>query len=115
MALYDNPPHRVTSYTVVSSTDGGGGVTLTYTAAQAAIPCSINTASASEREIFAQMGQVVTHTIAILSSAITTPIVRGMKVVADDTSLSFHVEGISAGRSYGSIPAFTYLHCSQQL
>ena len=115
MALHHNPPHRVTSHTVVSSTDGGGGVTLTYTAAQSAIPCSINTASASERVLFAQQGMVVTHTIAILSSAITTPIVRGMKVVADDTGLSFHVNGISAGRSYGNIPAFTYLHCEQQL
>ncbi len=115
MALHDNPPHSVTTYTVVSSTDAGGGVALTYTAAQTGLKCSINTASASEQERFAQMGQVVTHTIGILTSAITTAIVRGMKVVTTDRSESYHVKGIAAGRSYGNVPAFTYLFCEQVL
>ena len=115
MALHHNPPHRVHSYTVGSSRDTGGGTDLTYTLAQSSIPCSINTASATERELFGQQGIVVTHTIGILTSAITTAITRGMKVVATDTSKAFHVHGISAGRKYGTIPAFTYLHCEEQL
>jgi molybdopterin synthase catalytic subunit len=116
MALHDNPPHRVTTYTsVTDNDDGGGGTALTFTTAQSALPCSIDTASASERELFAQQGIVVTHKIGILTSAITTAIVRGMKVVTDDRSESYHVRGISAGRSYGSIPAFTYLFCEMQV
>ncbi len=115
MALFDNPPHRITSYTVAESRDSGGGTTYTYTAAQAAIPCSIDTASASEQLMFGQMGMVVTHKIGILSSAITTVITRGMKVVADDTGLAFHVRGISSGRTYGTVPPFTYLFAEQVL
>jgi hypothetical protein len=115
MALYDSPEHTVSTYTSVPSTDAGGGVTLTYTLAQSGLACSINTASASEQERFAQMGIVVTHTVAILTADVTTAIVRGMKVITGDTSKSFHVRGISAGRSYGNIPAFTYLHCEEQL
>ena len=115
MALHDNPPHRVTTYTVASSRDTGGGTTLTYTAADSALPCSIDTAGASERETFGQQGIVVTHKIGILTSAITTAVVRGMKVVADDTAKAYHVNGISAGRAYGSIPAFTYLFVAEQL
>ena len=115
MALHDNPPHRVTTYTVASSRDTGGGTTLSYTAADSALPCSIDTAGASERETFGQQGIVVTHKIGILTSAITTAVVRGMKVVTDDRSESYHVRGVSAGRSYGSIPAFTYLFCEMQV
>jgi hypothetical protein len=115
MALHDNPPHRVTTYTSDASRDLGGGTAITYTAAQAALPCSIDTASASERELFAQQGIVVTHKIGILTAAITTAIVRGMKVVTNDRSESYHVRGISAGRTYGSIPPFTYLFVEQQL
>ena len=115
MPLYDNPPHRVTTYTSEASRDAAGGTVVTYTAAQAALPCSIDTAGAGEREIFAQQGVVVTHKIGVLTSKITTAIVRGMKVVTDDRSESYHVRGISAGRSYGSVPAFTYLFCEQIL
>ncbi len=115
MALHDNPPHRITTYTVAPSRDAGGGTVLTYTAAQSALPCSIDTASASEQLMFGQQGMLVTHKIGILTSAITTAVTRGMKAVADDTGLAFHVEGIAAGRAYGTIPAFTYLFCSQVL
>jgi len=86
MALYDSPPHRVAIYSVASATDSGGGTTLSYTLKQSAVPCSINTASASEREMFAQQQIVVTHTIAFKSSAITTSLVRGDKIVAADES-----------------------------
>lgn len=113
MALHDNPPHLCTSYTVVSGVDAGGGVSLTYSSAQADIPCSINTASSSERELFAQQGQVVTHTVGFLTSALTTALTRGMKLVTSD-SITLHVKGISAGRAYGSIPAFTYAYCESQ-
>lgn len=115
MALFDDPPHSVSTYTVASTRDAGGGTTLTYTLAQTACPCSINTASATEREIFAQQGIVVSHTVAFLAATLTTPLTRGMKLVATDTGATFHVRGISAGREYGSIPAFTYAACEQIL
>lgn len=115
MALYDSPPHLITTYTSAAARDAGGGEVITYTAAQAALPCSIDTAGASEQLLFAQQGIVVTHKIGILTSAITTPITRGMKVVTDDRSESYHVRGISAGRSYGNIPPFTYLYAEQIL
>lgn len=115
MPLWANPPHRVNTYTVASGADAGGGTSLTYTAADSSVPCSINTASASERDIFAQQGMVVTHTVAFLTGVLTTPLARGMKLVAADTGLTFHVRGISHGRRYGSVPPFTYAHCEQQL
>ena len=113
MALHDNPPHRATLHSVATTRDSGGGVTLTYTAAQSAIPCSIDTASASEVERFAQMQIQITHRVAVLSSKLTTTLTRGMKLVTDDTSDSYHVEGFSKGRAYGGIPAFTYIYCRQ--
>ena len=115
MALYDSPPHRVAIYSVASATDSGGGTTLSYTLKQSAVPCSINTMSASEREQFAQQQIVVTHTIAFKSSAITTSLVRGDKIVAADDGGSYHVRGIRSGRAYGSVPAFTYADVEQQL
>lgn len=115
MALYDNLPHRVTSHTVTSSTDAGGGVTLSYTSAQAAIPCSINTARAAEVAQYSQQQIRVTHTVAFLASALTTALTRGMKLIADDTAKSFHIHGIRTGRGYGSIPAFTYAECEELL
>jgi hypothetical protein len=115
MALHDNPPHRVALYTSASGTDAGGGVSLTYTLSQSAIPCSINTASSSEQERFAQQGMVVTHTVAFLASVFTTTPKRGDKIVTADRTESFHVRGISYGRAYGNIPAFVYLACEQQL
>jgi hypothetical protein len=115
MPLYDNPPHRASHYTSASSTDTGGGVTLTYTLAQAAVPCSINTAGSSERELFAQQGIVVTHTIAILASAITTIPKRGDRFVTDDRNENYHVQGIRYGRAYGRVPEFVYLSTEQQI
>lgn len=115
MPLYDAPTHTVTSHTVTSSTDVGGGIALTYAVAQTAIPCSINTLSSQEQERFSQQQLVVTHTVAFLTSALTTALSRGMKLVTGDNSQSFHVEGLAAGRAYGSIPAFTMAHCRQLL
>lgn len=115
MALHDSPPHAVTLLSVTSGTDNGGGTSLTYATAQSAVACSINTASSSIRQLFAQDGIVVTHTIAFLASALTTVPVRGWKATTDDRSENYHVHGIRHGRAYGTIPAFVYLDCEQQL
>ncbi len=115
MALHDNPPHRASHYTSASTTDAGGGTGSDFTLAQSAVPVSINTATSSERELFAQQGMVVTHTLGILASKLTTIPQRGDKFVTDDRGESFHVRGISYGRQYGNIPAFVYLACEQQL
>lgn len=115
MALYTNPPHSVTLYTVNSSRDAGGGTLLTYTLAQSGVACSINTASATEIEQYAQKNIRVSHTVAFLSSTLSSTPTRGMKVVADDTSGVFYVRGIRSGRAYGGIPAFTYLDVEESL
>ena len=115
MALWENPPHAVSSYTSDVSRDGGGGTQLVFTLAQSAIPCSINTASASTISLYAQSAIRVTHTVAFLASAVTTALTPGMKLVADDTSDSYHIGGIRKGRAYGSIPAFVYADCDQIL
>ena len=114
MALHDNPPHSVTLSRPTTSRDAGGGTAVTYSALQSGVPCSINTAGAGEQELFAQQGMVVTHTVAILTSKLTTAPQRGDKLT-DENGLSYHVKGFSAGRRYGSIPAFTYCYCEQQI
>lgn len=114
MALYDNPPHTVSLLRPTTSRDAGGGTAVTYTTLQSSVPCSINTASASEQEVFSQMEMTVTHTVAILTSKLTSAPQRGDKATDSDGN-SYHVHGISKGRSYGSIPAFHYLHCEEQL
>lgn len=113
--LWDNPPHRITLLSVASGVDAGGGTSLVYTSVQSAVPASINTASASEVEMFSQQGMQVSHTIAVLASALTTVPLRGWKATSDDRSESFHIEGIRHGRSYGGIPAFVYLQVRQIL
>ena len=113
--IWDDPPHRCSILSQSSARDDGGGVELTYTTIQSAVPCLINTASASEQAIYSQQGIVVSHTVSFKSSVLTTALVRGVKLVAADSGASFHVEGISAGRAFGSIPAFTYAHCSEQV
>lgn len=117
MALFDNPPHRITIYgPVTSSADSGGGTVLTYgTTRQAAVPCSINTLSGAEAELFQQQGLTVTHVIGIRSAALTAAVARGDKAVADDTGETFIINGIRAGRGYGNTPAFTYLQVESQL
>lgn len=113
--LYDDPPHRVTVYSSTSGADAGGGVQLTYTAGQSAVPCLINTASSNEAALFAQQGITVSHTVSFLSSALTTALARGMKLVSDDDGASYHVEGIRQGRAVGGIPALVYAQCRQLL
>lgn len=117
MALHDNPPHRITIYgPPTAARDAGGGETITWgTTRQAAAPASINTASASTRELFAQQGIVVSHTIGLLTATLTSDVARGDKVTADDTGDTYIIRGISKGRAYGGIPPFTYLQVEQQL
>jgi hypothetical protein len=111
--LYDNPPHRISLSSSVNANQGAGVVT-TYTVVQSAVPCLINTASASTRNVFAQMNIVVTNTVGILSSDLTTTPKPGWKVVVDDTGQTFLIQGIRSGResALGTIPALTYLDCS---
>jgi hypothetical protein len=115
MALYDDPPHSVDTYTVVSGSESGGGVTLTFTLAQSGVKCSIDTASADEQERFARMQQVVTHRVGFRASVLTTALTPGMKLVAGDTGGSFHVKGIAKGREYGGVPPFVYAFCEELL
>ena len=136
MALYDNPTHLVSIYSVASTRDLGGGTQLTYTLRSDALPCIINTLSSSEREMYAQQGIEVTHTIAFLARklpqesflasagqlmgilGLTYPeptLSRGSMIVTNDRSESYHVRGIRSGRAYGSIPAFVYADCEQIL
>lgn len=118
MPLYSNPPHRADVYSAMSVTrDGGGGTVIMYSSSpvQSSLPCSINTADSRTVEQFAQQGMVVTHTVGVLSSALTLPIERGWKVVNTRTSKAFHVQGISDGEAYGTIPRLTYLHCVETL
>jgi hypothetical protein len=115
--LYDDPPHAISLYSSTNAKDAGAGTKTTYHLEQAACPCLINTASANTRLLFAQMQIAVTHTIGILSSALTATPQNGWKVVADDTGASFKIEGIRSGRvsAMGTIPALTYLDVSQLL
>ena len=94
MALYDSPPHLTTLLSVASATDAGGGTSLSYTSAQASIPCSINTASASEVMMYGAQQIRVTHCVAYLSSVLTTVPSRGWKVTTDDRSETYRVHGI---------------------
>lgn len=117
MSLLDSLTHTVTVYGPQTATrDSAGGTNITWpTTRQASVPCLINTASASEVDRFSQMGMQVSHTVAFRSSDLTSALARGDKLTADDTSESYHIEGISAGRAMGNIEAFVYAHCSQLL
>jgi hypothetical protein len=115
MPAYDNPPHSVNTYTSSVSRDLGGGTTVSYAVADSSVPCSINTASASEVEFYRRKDIVVTHTVAFLASALTTTLVKGMRIVTADRSESYHIRGIRRGRAYGSVPAFVYADCEQAL
>jgi hypothetical protein len=114
MPLFSNPHHTCTTYGLASGTDSGGGTSHSYTAAQSSVPCEISTASASTVELYAQQNIRVSHTVAFLSSKLTTAIVRGMKI-ADTSGRNFHIEGIRTGRAAGNVPAFTYADCTEIL
>ena len=115
--LYDSPPHRVSLYSSTNANDAAGGVVVTYTLEQSAVPCLINTASANTQLVFAQMQIRVMQTVGILSSELTTTPEPGWKAVADDRSTTLIVRGIRSGResALGTIPALTYLDCEEFL
>ena len=112
--LWDYAPHTCSVYSCASGRDEGAGVTLTYTLAQSDVPCSINSASASEQERFAQVNQVVTHTVGFKSSVLTVTLTPGMKLVGQDGE-SLHIKGINTGFSWGPVPALTYCYCESLL
>jgi len=112
MAIYSNPPHAVDIRSVDTTRDAGGGTTNTYITVQSAVPCSIDTHGGSEQDRFDQPQNLITHRVAFLSAVLTTPIVRGMKLIASDGS-TYHVKGFVAGRAYGGIPAFVYVDVEQ--
>lgn len=111
--IWNRAPHRCDLYTIAVSTDAGGGVINTYTLAQSAVPCLINTASSATADMYSRQQITVSHTIGIKLSLITTTVTPGMKVVADGAS--YHVEGIRSGRAFMDIPAFCYLDVRQLL
>jgi hypothetical protein len=112
--LPDDPPHRCTSYSVATARDTGGGTTITYTLAQADIPCSINTLSSATQREYGQDQVTVTHCVGVLAAYLTTPITRGMKLV-DDRGSTYRVEGIRLGRAYGGISQLFYADCVEIL
>ena len=114
MALFDDPPHSCSTYTVVSGADSGGGVSLTYSLAQSSVPCSVNTSTARTRDLYSQAGIEVSHTVAFLSAVLTTALTRGMKLVASEGG-TFRIEGIRSGRVNGNVPALTYADVSEIL
>ena len=105
MALFDTPPDSAHLDTLASTTDSGCGVTLTYTSAQASIPCIAAELSGSEQARFAQAQIVATHKFSFLNSVFTTTPARGMKLVSG--SESYHITGILTHLAIGSLPALT--------
>lgn len=115
MALYDDPPHRITLSRAPTSKDSAGGVNIAYVVAQADVPCIINTASANTVEMYAQQAIPVALTIGILSEVLTATPQPGWKAVTDWNGKSAKIQGIRSGLAMGSIPELTYLDCSQFL
>lgn len=111
--LWDNAPHRCNTYTASSTTDAGAGTVITYTLAQSDVPCLINTSGANERELFAQMGVVVTHRVSFKTSVLAVPLARGMKIVSGGDV--FHVKAINGGLAFLGVPPLVYAECEQQL
>lgn len=115
MALYDDPPHRITLSRAPTTKDSSGGINIAYTVAQSDVPCIINTASASTVEMYAQQQIAVSLTIGILSEVLTTTPQPGWKAVTDWNGKSAKILGIRSGLEMGTIPELTYLDCSQFL
>jgi len=117
MPLWDDPPMTVGIYSLTTARDAGGGQAFTYTLAQSACPCLINTSSASTSLQFAQQNIRVSMTVSFQASDITATLTRGMKLVASDTGLSLKIEGIRQGRAYDDLdmPALVYADCSELL
>lgn len=101
--LYDNPPHRCDIYSSSSTTDSGGGTGISYTIAQASVPCFAPTISSSEQERFNQTQLVTQHEIHFKTSTLTVTLVRGMKIIVSGASL--HITGIVVNPAAGGVPS----------
>jgi len=118
MSLYDDPEHTIDLYAPLDATkDTGGGVKLNYatTPNQADTPCIIATYGASMPSVFDQKQLVVRGRIGILTETLTVTPTRGWKGLTTDTGRTILFLGISPGRAYGGIPAFTYFDCEEWL
>ena len=115
--LYDDPPHRITIYSATTTRDAGGGIKVTFssTAAQSAVPCLVNTASANTQLRYSQQAIVVTHTISFLSSALTVTLNNSMKFTDDNTAYTYLIKGIRFGQAVNGVPALTYVDVEQLL
>ncbi len=105
MALYDAgvSPHTVTILAPTSSTDSGGGVSLSYATRTSGVKGYLNALSASEQERFAQMGIMVSTRF----STTDTTAQRGDKLTYG--SRSFHIRGIRQTEAVGTIPILNQL------
>ena len=107
MPLWDSPPGQTFSvdvYYPTSTQDAGGGTSLSYTLRTAGVLGILNSASSSEKEMFAQMGMTVSHTFVHYG---TTTAQRGDKLLYSGRSL--HVVGINVNEAMGTIPTLSKL------
>jgi len=111
MPLYDaaTSPHTVTILAATSSTDAGGGVSVSYATRTSGVKGYLNATSASERAIFSQMGMVVDATFS--TTDVTAQ--RGDKLTYG--SQSYHIRGIRKTEAVGSIPVLNQLLLELQL
>jgi len=110
MALWDSPPHEVDILVPSSSTDSGGGVVLNYSTRTAGVKGILNSASSSEKLLFAQQGMTVSHTFVQYGA---TTAQRGDKLTFQGRSL--HVVGIVVTQPIGTIPTLSKLMLDEQL
>jgi hypothetical protein len=94
----------VVIYYPTSSADAGGGTSLTYAVRTAGVQGILNSASSSEKEMYAQMGLTVSHTFV---HAGETTAQRGDKLVYDSRSLM--IVGINVNEAMGGIQTHSKL------
>jgi hypothetical protein len=109
--LYDagTCPHTVTILQATSGVDAGGGTTLSFATRTSGVKGILNATSASQRELFAQMGIVVSHTFS--TTDVTAQ--RGDKLTYG--TRSFHINGIRQTEAIGSIPVLNQLTLEEQI
>jgi len=109
MALFDNPPHTVTIEKPTSSTDAGGGTASSYSTRTSGVKGYMESASAAEKELFAQMGIEVSGAF----STRDTSAQRGDRLLYNGVYL--RVVGINVNEAAGTIPTLCRIMVSQQL
>jgi hypothetical protein len=115
MSLFDDLEHRLNLMgPPTSGTDAGGGVEITWPTARAmSVPCLVCTASSQERELFAQQGISVSHTIAFEGDG--AGVQRGDKLTTVDLMIAYHIVGIRVQDGVGGIDQFTYVFAQEQI